>query len=266
LLPVSQILIISALSGLLGLDATAALQVMVSRPLVVGGVVGWLMGDVATGLTVGSLVEMLWIGGVPVGSLVPPDGTQAATFAAVAVIRLKAASAFPGAAEAAGALGVIAAVAVGGLGARAEIIQRRMMAGLSRLAEREVDAGDPAALGRILLGALGLAWLRGALVCAASLAVGLPLLGSLLGHLPSEAVKALDWCFWLFWLLGLAVVADHFWERRALKHVAVGALGLAVLGSSAVRLSQASLLLAAVALAHLAGVWRWMRARRGEAA
>jgi len=265
LLPLNQLLVISAVSGLLGLDATAALQVMVSRPLVVGGVVGWMMGDAPMGLTIGSLVEMLWIGGVPVGSLVPPDGTQAAAFAAAAVIHLRSVSPYPGAAEAAGSLGVVAAVAVGGLGARAEIVQRRMMSRLSRWAEREVDAGNPAALGRILVAALGLAWLRGALVCAVSLGLGLPLLQLLMVQLPPEAVRALSWCFWLFWLLGLAVVADHFWERRALKHVAVGALGLAMLGST-LRVDQASLLLAAVVVAHAAGMWRWVRARRGEAA
>ena len=139
MLPLNRILVISAVSGLLGLDATAALQVMLSRPLVVGGVIGWMMGDAAMGLTLGSLVEMLWIGGVPVGSLVPPDGTQAATFAAVAVIHLRAASPYPGATEAAGTLAVVAAVAVGGLGARAEIVQRRVMSGLSRWAERFLE-------------------------------------------------------------------------------------------------------------------------------
>lgn len=265
MLALDRILLISAISGLLGLDATAAVQVMVSRPLVVGGLVGWLMGDAPLGLAIGSLVEMLWIGGVPVGSLVPPDGTQAAAFAAVAAIQLKAASVYPGAPQAAGSVALVASVAVGALGAQAEILQRRLAGTLSRRAERAVEAGQPGALARALAAALGLAWMRGAMVCGLSLALGLPLMDRLLAALPLEAIRALDWCFWLFWLLGLAVVADHFWERRALKLVGAGALVLALLGST-LRASQANLLLVAVALAHAAGFWRWSRARRGEAA
>ena len=264
LLPLSKILILSLFSGLLGLDATAALQVMVCRPLVVGGAVGWMLGDPALGLAIGSLVEMLWIGGVPVGALVPPDGTQAATVAAAVAIVLGHNSRFPGAGDAAAALGVIAALAVGVLGARAEIFQRRLTGLLVRRAERAVDEGSLRDLRGVIFGALGLAWLHGFAVCAVCLAVGLPVLGLLLTALPAEAIRALHLSFWLIWLLGLAMVADHFWERRALKQAGLALLVLVLLGT-VMQAKQAVLLGLAVLGAYLGGLWRWMRARRGEA-
>jgi mannose/fructose/N-acetylgalactosamine-specific phosphotransferase system component IIC len=48
---------------------------MISRPIVAGPVIGWLCGDVKTGLLMGAVIELLWIGVVPVGVGVPPDST-----------------------------------------------------------------------------------------------------------------------------------------------------------------------------------------------
>jgi PTS system mannose-specific IIC component len=61
-----------------GLDRTAALQVMLCRPLVAGPLTGWLLGDPQSGLLVGLLLELLWLGRLPVGAAIPPDDTQVA--------------------------------------------------------------------------------------------------------------------------------------------------------------------------------------------
>lgn len=61
-----------------GLDRTAAFQVMLSRPLVVAPLAGWILGVPFDGLLVGSVVELLWLGRLPVGAAIPPDDTQVA--------------------------------------------------------------------------------------------------------------------------------------------------------------------------------------------
>ena len=50
---------VTALGGLLGLDATGVGQFMVSRPLVAGALTGWLLGDVALGVTIGVVLTCL---------------------------------------------------------------------------------------------------------------------------------------------------------------------------------------------------------------
>jgi len=60
--------------GILCLDR-AVVQIMVSRPIVAGPVIGFLLGDVKTGLTVGALVELLWINRIPLGVYIPPNDT-----------------------------------------------------------------------------------------------------------------------------------------------------------------------------------------------
>lgn len=71
-----------------GLDRTAVLQVMISRPLVAAPLTAWVLGDPFIGLQIGMLVELLWLGRLPVGAAVPPDDTQVAIAASVLTIAL----------------------------------------------------------------------------------------------------------------------------------------------------------------------------------
>jgi PTS system mannose-specific IIC component len=68
---------------LAGLDRVALVQIMISRPLVAGPLTGWLLGNPMAGLEVGMLLELLWLGRLPVGAAIPPDDTQVAVGATV---------------------------------------------------------------------------------------------------------------------------------------------------------------------------------------
>ena len=78
----------AGMAVLLGLDRTAALQIMISRPLVAGPLVGLLLGDALTGLTVGMLLELLWLCRMPVGASIPHDDTQITVSATTLAIAL----------------------------------------------------------------------------------------------------------------------------------------------------------------------------------
>jgi PTS system mannose-specific IIC component len=83
---VLAILGISVVGGILGLDRTAAGQFMLSQPVVVGPLIGWMLGDATTGFLIGAALELIWLLDLPVGSFVPADatiGTVAATGIAV---------------------------------------------------------------------------------------------------------------------------------------------------------------------------------------
>jgi PTS system mannose-specific IIC component len=78
----------AGMAVLLGLDRTAALQIMISRPLVAGPLVGLILGNVMTGLTVGMLLELLWLCRMPVGASIPHDDTQTTVSATTLAIAL----------------------------------------------------------------------------------------------------------------------------------------------------------------------------------
>lgn len=71
-----------------GLDRTAAMQIMISRPIVAAPLVAWLLGDVAIGLEIGLMVELLWLARLPVGAAIPPDDTQVSIAGTVLAVSL----------------------------------------------------------------------------------------------------------------------------------------------------------------------------------
>jgi len=76
-------LLAGMVSMLTGLDRVALVQIMISRPLVAAPLTGWILGNPLVGLEVGMLLELLWLGRLPVGAAIPPDDTQVAVGATV---------------------------------------------------------------------------------------------------------------------------------------------------------------------------------------
>lgn len=58
------------------------------RPIVVCPVVGFLLGDLQTGLSLGVSLELLFLGSVSIGAYVPPDATSAGVLCTAYVILL----------------------------------------------------------------------------------------------------------------------------------------------------------------------------------
>ena len=90
-----EILLATFLGGLLALDATSVGQFMVSRPLVAGAIVGWALGDLATGMTVGALLELYLLVSFPTGGSRFPEGATATVVAVAAAAGSEAAGALP---------------------------------------------------------------------------------------------------------------------------------------------------------------------------
>jgi len=71
-----------------GLDRTALLQIMISRPIVAAPLAAWLLGEPMVGLQIGVMVELLWLARLPVGAAIPPDDTQVAIGSTVLAVSL----------------------------------------------------------------------------------------------------------------------------------------------------------------------------------
>ena len=54
---------------------------MHNRPLIMGTLVGLVLGDVKTGIIIGSTLELAFLGAVPIGASNPPDMTAGAVIA-----------------------------------------------------------------------------------------------------------------------------------------------------------------------------------------
>lgn len=135
-----------------GLDRTAALQIMISRPLVAGPLVGLLLGDVLTGLTVGMLIELLWLCRMPVGASIPYDDTQVAVGATTLAIAL---SGPVGGGVALTLCALLVALPLGKIGQSIERMVRLRNQSLPARAQRTLDQGGIPAITALHLLGLG---------------------------------------------------------------------------------------------------------------
>jgi mannose/fructose/N-acetylgalactosamine-specific phosphotransferase system component IIC len=72
---------IALVGGIIGLDRTAVGQFMISQPIVVGPLTGWMLGDPVAGIVIGAVLELIWVLDMPIGAFVPADATISAVSA-----------------------------------------------------------------------------------------------------------------------------------------------------------------------------------------
>jgi mannose/fructose/N-acetylgalactosamine-specific phosphotransferase system component IIC len=77
--------IVALLGGIVGLDATSVAQIMISRPLVVGTLAGFLLGVPVQGALLGALFEIFHLSILPIGAARYPEAGTA-TVAATAAL------------------------------------------------------------------------------------------------------------------------------------------------------------------------------------
>ncbi len=172
---VAEYLTTGTLAVLLGLDRVAFLQCLVSRPLVAAPLTGWLLGVPLAGFEVGMLLELLWLGRLPVGAVIPPDDTQVAigaTALALTLERLLGLHGMP-----AVILCVLTAIPLGKVGTVSPTSWARQANDrLARQALAAAAAGDARRIERLHLRGLGHFALAGLATCSVIVAAGTLLL------------------------------------------------------------------------------------------
>lgn len=177
---------------LCGLDRTAALQVMISRPLVAAALTGLLLGDLRSGLAIGVLLELLWLSRLPVGASVPHDDTQLAIGATVLAIALS--PELPPAERGGFCIFcVLIVLPLGKIGQRVEHSVRNRNARLQERAAAALQRGETTALERIHLAGLLNFALAALLTYGAIVLVGTVLVQTLAPLFLAQTVAAAPW-------------------------------------------------------------------------
>lgn len=180
-----QLVLVSLLGGALALDGTSVGQFMVSRPLVAGALTGWLLGDPALGLVVGTILELYLLVSFPTGGARFPEGATATVVAVASAAAVDAPGALP--------LGVAAGLVWGQIGGFSISALRRLNGRIipepdtprpdrlvpSHLLAMALDGlrGTTVTLTGVLLGRFTVAWMAGSWPLEAEDTRGLLLVG-----------------------------------------------------------------------------------------
>lgn len=143
-----ELLPLSLLGGVLGLDVVCFPQMMWSRPLVASTVAGALVGDATTGLLVGATIELIALATLPFGASRYPEWGSAAVVGGAIAAALHT--------ERAGALtiGVLAGLATAWAGGWTLVKLRQFNAWIARRNRPALDAGSRGAVIGIQLAGL----------------------------------------------------------------------------------------------------------------
>lgn len=197
-----------------GLDRTAAFQFMVSRPIVCGPLTGWAIGEPMIGLMVGALIELLWLGRLPVGAAIPPDDTQVAVGATLLSASMQ--NAFAVSSTAVVLLSLLIAMPLGKIGQFFDRRVRYFNSRFVRQAERDLDEGHVARVPRQhLRGVLSFAF--ASLATVVVIVTAGSLIMTLLGPLVLGRIEGMkNWLMLAFPLVGTAVILGTINVSRAM--------------------------------------------------
>jgi PTS system mannose-specific IIC component len=145
-MPVEVAVALLGWGTLVGLDLVSLPQVMISRPIVVGAVAGWLMGDLATGVTLGVILELFALESVAVGAARYPD------YGAATVGAVVAGSGVEG--HGLTGLAVVLGLVLASIGGWTLNRLRHANATAVRRREASLRTGDPVAVGALQYGGL----------------------------------------------------------------------------------------------------------------
>ncbi|NIM03921.1 hypothetical protein GTN66_07255 [bacterium] len=208
---IAEIASVSFIGGLLSLDVSAWGQIMVSRPIVCGPLIGLLLGDLKTGLIIGVLLELIWINVISVGAAIPPDATIVAVTCTTLIIltesKLSLGSDFHGSYR----MVVLAlTMPLAEFFKTIDVKQRKLNARFVHYLDREILKGNLKAVGKVNNFSLFLVFLRGFLFSLVAISVGVYILPKLFSYLPYAMLVGLNFAYRLMPALGLAIAFNTF--------------------------------------------------------
>ncbi len=226
----THVLLAGVWGGLLALERGAFLQAMFSRPLVAATGTGLLLDDLPSGIFVGLVFELFYLGGVSLGGARPDHETLPAVTAAAASAAIANASGVPGTA-AMWTLGILCCAPLGRVGA---VLERAIDRRAARYQNRALASADAGQLERAVRQNLRAMWphfVGFGLLSAAAVLIGYLVLVPLENRLPYSLLRGLAWAYPAMASVAAAVAVHGSRTRLALK-IALAA-AMAVVGVAA---------------------------------
>jgi PTS system mannose-specific IIC component len=206
--------------GLLALERRAFLQAMISRPLVAATGMGLLLDDLQSGLAVGVVLELFYLGSANLGAALPENDTIAATGAAAAAAGLSG-----GTGLSTPTMWSLAIIFFVGLGTTGRLFDRGLERYSSRLASkamRSAEQGDLAGAVRQNLWGMWPVFVSFGALTALCALFGF-LLSPIVAALPLRVARGLAWAYPAMASVAAAIAVRGSHARNAALYAGVAA-------------------------------------------
>lgn len=207
-------ILITALSGAVLCLDRISIQIMISRPVFAGAIIGLILKDPYTGLIVGALIELIWIDRLPIGAAVPPNDTITAVIATAGVIL--AGRQIGAVSRELIALGIILCLPLGILGQIMDIWLMKKNSDLAREVLQKASEGDVKIVSRYHLKAVMANCLANSVFILIFLFILVQTLASVYQFIPLGMQKALVYTYLFLPILGISVALNTIHLRGVL--------------------------------------------------
>ncbi len=219
---VYEALLAGVLGGLFWLDRFQIFQLMLSRPMIVAPVVGWALGDLASGFAAGLLYQVLWLERPPIGGYIPPDSTLASVATAAVSALARADSSAP--LTAVVFVSFLFLFPLSFVGARLDFFVRTGLGKLARTAEEALLNGSEIPVSKYFAGGLILGFGCSFLVLFPAILIGGILVSLLIEQCSVAAVRSFELSYYVVPLVGVAELVRGLQEKRLIMLFAAGFL------------------------------------------
>jgi mannose/fructose/N-acetylgalactosamine-specific phosphotransferase system component IIC len=216
--------------GLVALERKAFLQAMLSRPLVASTGMGLLLQDLPSGLFIGMLLELFYLGAANLGAALPDHDTLAATGATAAAATIGLGSGAPSTP----ALWALAILLFAWLAKVGRVMDRNLERYSSRVARKALASAESGNLDQAMRQNLWGMWPHFFVfggVSAACAAIGYGL-APIYRELPLNAVRGLAWAYPAMASVAAAIAARGSHAKRAVLYAGAAAALVALGGAS----------------------------------
>lgn len=222
-----QVTAAALVGGAISLDRTAAFQLMVSRPIVVAPLVGFLLGSGKLGLTIGALLELVWIAALPLGATLTPNETLAGAVApAVALINRPQPEMVDGGVL---ALAIAFALGVSAVGPALDRVVRQVNVLLVHWADGCATRGELSRVELANLGGLAIFFSSSFVALMVFIVVGVYLVGWVGPLVERGSPRVWQFGLYLLPLIGVAATVRLMRLRHGFSVFAAGLLGVVLL-------------------------------------
>ncbi|MDI6785236.1 MAG: PTS sugar transporter subunit IIC [bacterium] len=224
-----SIIFIGVIGGLINLDTTVFAQVMVSRPIVVAPVTGYLLGSLlgcsqeglSIGLVIGAFLELLWLNTLPVGACVPPNVCIASTVGVSLCLLIKGEMVVD--INILIIIMIIEAFILGFICGRLDILWRDTInKKIARSIISYVNEGKLWGLELFNGICILVHFLLGCALCIFSILILIYPTMALIGCLPEKVIRGLMLANSLLPLFGVSVAINMFFTKKSLSYLIIG--------------------------------------------
>lgn len=204
-----KIIWVSLVGSIINMDEHTVVQSMICRPIIAGPIIGYLLGDLNTGLIIGILLELILLNVLPVGAAMPINFSTITVIAVSLTILISESNYIP--ISPSFIIFVLAWVMPLGLVYRElENLSRKLNVYLVRFAEKRILKGKLNAVEKITYIGVLVSFLKAFVFIMAILLSGIYLFPKVYLLLSGKVIEGLRTAYLLVFILGMSVVIETF--------------------------------------------------------